>query len=174
MGSVTILGDTYRTVVMPDGKEWLAENFRHADTPGFEVNNDVGNRAAYGRLYRYSDIMATALPDGWRVATREDWRGLTAAVGAAHDPFIWIHLKSGGTEYWDSDTGYDTYGFSARGAGYCNTTPVYAAFRAVTYFGVSDPIAGERQTQVLSNPAEARSVARQLQKDGRTRNRGIR
>lgn len=157
MGTATILGDTYTTAVMPDGREWLETNFRHAATPGFEVDNNAGNRAEWGRLYRYSDIMAATLPDGWRVPTRSDWVDLIGAVGAEVDPFIWIHLKSGGLTYWNNDAGYDSYGFAARGTGYCNTAPVFAAFRAATYFGVADPVPGEKQILVLSTTVASAS-----------------
>lgn len=158
MGTATILGDTYTTVVMPDGKEWLASNFRSTTVTGYEVNNDAGNRVAYGRLYRLSDILAATLPDGWRVQTIADVDGLIAAVTADVAPSTTIvgALKSAGTAYWDQDFGSDLYGFGFNGAGWKDAAyPNWYNFRQHGYFAVSDPTASKIQYRVTSSTTGA-------------------
>lgn len=117
MGTATIFGDTYSTVVMPDGKEWTAANLRTTLAPNKAPNGNEANVAIYGRLYQYDINTALAYPDGWRVPLQAEWDAMIAACGGAAT--AGGKLKSTGTAYWNSpNTGAtDEFGFSAFPAG---------------------------------------------------------
>ena len=117
-GTAEILGTIYPWKKMPDGKYWIAQNFAWVGT-GFDYAGDSGNRAAYGRLYQYTQLATiTASLDGnFRVPVRADWDALFAAVGGI--AVAARKLKEPGTAHWtapNSATG--DYGFAVRGAGY--------------------------------------------------------
>jgi len=100
-------GRRYKTVLMPDGHIWMAENLNYVTPGSYENNNDPANGAIYGRLYTKAAAMAVA-PPGWHLPTKEEWDALVAAVGASPA----IKLKS--TDGWNSDgNGTDDFGFTA-------------------------------------------------------------
>jgi len=82
-------GNIYRTVTI--GKQiWLAENLRVTKfqdgskvNTGFIPNDDKSNLAIYGRLYDWYDVTDTRnlCPEGWRVASDEDYKALEIAIG---------------------------------------------------------------------------------------------
>lgn len=124
--SVVIGGKTYRTVSMPDGREWLAENLTYLDD-NIGVGELMGSidepRAdwyrysqteyeTYGLLYNYA--AATYLNDhknelfpGWHVPSKEELDNLVASVGDASNIYI---------TGWNDGT--DTYGFGLQPAGF--------------------------------------------------------
>jgi len=123
-----------RTVEMPDGKTWMAENLNYvtADSwcygeggQAWDGNNYVtlttpqiqANCDTYGRLYTW-DAAKTACPNGWHLPTRDEWNNLVDSVGGWS--IAWKKLKS--SDYWtyyaDSYIGTDDYGFSALPGGY--------------------------------------------------------
>lgn len=82
MGTASINGLTYPTTVV-GGREWLSVDYLG---PGrMSHPNEYPNGTLYPILahYRFADIMAQSLPEGWRVPTVEDWQGLLDAVGGA-------------------------------------------------------------------------------------------
>ena len=136
--TVVIGGRTYRTVTMPDGKEWLAENLdykfdgcfvgtnydwsQNTKTPlamyyrGDETTYGSTGKN-YGLLYNFNAASlldtnkATLLPSGWRVPTRQDWASLVTSLG--ENPGTKIKATS-----WN---GSDDYGMSVLPAGqYCD------------------------------------------------------
>lgn len=136
--TVVIGGRTYRTVTMPDGKEWLAENLdykfdgcfvgtnydwsQNTKTPlamyyrGDETTYGSTGKN-YGLLYNFNAASlldtnkATLLPSGWRVPTRQDWSSLVTSLG--ENPGTKIKATS-----WN---GSDDYGMSVLPAGqYCD------------------------------------------------------
>jgi len=127
-GTATILGDTYQTIIMPDGKEWLAENFRSSDggLAKKSPNDDPTKVADYGYLYTRPAMVTIngMVADGWRVPTKAEWNALFAACGGSQ---AGGGLKSTGTTYWDApNTGAtNATGFSARGAGAHNGSTPY-------------------------------------------------
>jgi len=154
IGAVSFHGDDYTTVIMPDGREWLASNIRSTLIAGYEVNNNAANRLAYGRLYRRNDIVAATLPEGWRVQTIADVDGLFAAITAAQlpSPTVSASLKSIGTTYWDQAFGTDVYGFGFNGAGWKDAAyPNWYNFRQHGYFAVADPTASKVQYRIISS-----------------------
>jgi uncharacterized protein (TIGR02145 family) len=97
-------GKVYRTVVMPDGMEWLAENLNYNQPGSVFYNNDPAMGDLYGRLYTWQQAM-DAVPEGWRLPTREEWAALVDAVGTTPG----TKLKAVSPR-WD---GTDDFGFSA-------------------------------------------------------------
>jgi uncharacterized protein (TIGR02145 family) len=140
---VTIGGRSYKTVKMPDGKVWLAENldwkfdgltFRDG-TEGNEMDSSLEPRAAYynydestygaegnkyGLLYNWGAAdyindhwLELGLPEGWHVASPEEWQELFDSIGEDTGK----KLKS--TTGWrlPEENGTDEYGFGAVPAG---------------------------------------------------------
>jgi uncharacterized protein (TIGR02145 family) len=136
MGAATIFGDTYSTVIMPDGKEWLASNLRRSDYGVIVPGDTEADILAYGRGYYPAEFLAwTDLPDGWRVPTEAEWNTLFVAIGATYvDESIgrWTPagtiLKKPGTDYWvaTSVPGEDDYGFGVTGSGYWIGPPYFS------------------------------------------------
>ena len=120
MGTATILGDTYQTVVMPDGKEWV-NKFRY-DALGRWLLDDSGypNALEFGKYYTYTerDTIAGLLTDGWRIPTADDFTGLFASTAPAS-------LCGTGTTYWILGQGTDDYGFTQQAGGFCNSVGFY-------------------------------------------------
>ena len=133
-------GQTYKTVTIGT-QTWMAENLNYADStamPNLKGNswcyrNSADNCAKYGRLYTWTAAMnidssyqstkASAMistlqqgvcPTGWHIPTNEEWTMLENAVG---EDVAGMKLKS--TSGWFSNgNGTDSYGFSARSAGF--------------------------------------------------------
>jgi uncharacterized protein (TIGR02145 family) len=109
-------GKRYRTVLMPDGKRWMAQNLNYVTPTSFEYNNDPANGAKYGRLYTWDEALTVA-PPGWHLPAQSEWGALPAAVGGALVAGAKLKSKSG----WNSNgNGTDDYGFSALPGGYYN------------------------------------------------------
>ena len=101
---LVIDGKTYRTVTMPDGKEWTAENIAANSLGGVWYNNDPQAHPEYGKYYTPMEIANISIP-GWHVATWEDWTDLNIAVD-----YDLLKLRS--TTGWsDGYTSTDDYGF---------------------------------------------------------------
>jgi len=138
---VTIGSHTYKTVTMPDGKEWLAENLDYK-WQGLYLNltsdyslpraqyydndeADYGIDGTYkcGLLYNWkaaqyiNDNRATICP-GWHVPSREEWAALRKSITGNAGTSIKAKNKSV-TSNWPSGwNGDDTYEFKALPSGY--------------------------------------------------------
>lgn len=82
-------GNVYQTVTL-GGQTWLSENlkttrFRDLSSvrTGFIPKDDEKNLATYGRLYSWLDVAdeRNLCPDGFRVATDDDWKKLEQHIG---------------------------------------------------------------------------------------------
>jgi len=87
-------GKTYKTVKMPDGKIWMAENLNYETESGsWCYDNDPSNAVKYGRLYDWNTAK-TVCPRGWRLPSRSDWHRLCCAVNddmwMEKDGMIWL------------------------------------------------------------------------------------
>lgn len=126
IGSVTIGDKTYRTVVMPDGKEWMAENLDFLPSDGSIAKNPSGSPSTaaawyynsdeatygwegkrYGLLYNWYAAKALTIA-GWHLPSKTEWDALASACGGSS---CGTKLKS--TTNWDSGNGTDNWGFTA-------------------------------------------------------------
>lgn len=86
-------GNVYRTVTIGE-QVWLAEGLRStkfqdgsAVSSGVIPKDDKANLLKYGRLYNWYDVAdeRNLCPEGWRVATDEDWKTLERSIGMPED-----------------------------------------------------------------------------------------
>lgn len=118
MGTATILGDTYQTVVMPDGKEWLAENLKWTGAGAWWNNgaSNDGDGRYYTRESAVGAVSSALVGTPWRLATEAEITALAVSVGGLS--VAGKALKTSGTTYWLTNTGVtDAYGFGLHGAG---------------------------------------------------------
>lgn len=131
-GSVTIGDKTYRTVIMPDGKEWMAENLDFkADGISINPQGCPDTAAAwyynrdeatygwegkkYGLLYNWVAAKSLTIA-GWHLPTKNELDSLLTSIGGSNN---YKRLKS--TTEWNSGyNGTDNYGFTAFPAGSYN------------------------------------------------------
>lgn len=132
-GQVTIGDKTYRTVVMPDGKEWMAENLDYKAegiTMGIARYSNIARAAYYqdneatygweGKKYGllYNNAAARALTiAGWHLPSITEWNSLISACGGQNDNTA-TKLKS--TTEWSSGNGTDNWRFTVFPAGIVN------------------------------------------------------
>ena len=129
-------GRSYRTVIMPDGREWLAENldfkFDGCDIGAEDYptnpcawyydNNEslygIDNERHCGLLYnwyaiKYLNDNRASLCPGWHVPTYDEWDYLSYCVqGNRSDWQGGKRLKSLATSWATNWDGTDQYGFS--------------------------------------------------------------
>ncbi len=128
-------GKTYRTVKMPDGKLWLAENldFKFCNVGGsgtpstpnaWYYNNDETtygwNGYKCGLLYNWHAVKLledhkSELCPGWHVPTTSEWDALATAVGGTST--AGTKLKAANVSWATSWGGTDDYGFAVLPAG---------------------------------------------------------
>lgn len=101
---------------------WMCKNYDSL-FPGSRVyNDDEANRAIYGGLYTYSQVMASGfVPAGWHVPTLAEWQTLIAYAVTG------IALKEVGHTHWKdsgdpANDGIDTYDFTALPSGLFDTS----------------------------------------------------
>jgi len=72
----------YGFKTMPDGKNWMVENFDYAQSGSWYYNNNLSSPpfTKAGRLYTWDQAIA-AVPDGWHLPTDAEWAALALAVG---------------------------------------------------------------------------------------------
>jgi uncharacterized protein (TIGR02145 family) len=118
-------GQTYRTVKMPDGKVWMAQNLNYKPESGNSwcYDNDESMGEKYGRLYDLNTAMVIS-PVGWHLPTCQEWNDLISAAGGDAAGKM-LKSKSGWIE---NGNGTDDYGFSALPGGYrCSDGTFYGA-----------------------------------------------
>ena len=103
-------GKTYKTVKMPDGKTWMAENLNYNAKGSMCYDNKSANCQKYGRLYTW-DAAVDACPVGWRLPSADEFERLLANAGSS-DKEKSLNLRAGS---WKR--GEDKFGFSALPAG---------------------------------------------------------
>lgn len=139
-----VIGDKeYRTVVMPDGKEWLAENLDLSVSMNGALyyNNDQATYGwegkKYGQLYALGLIVQLVkVITGWRLPTAYDFENLALSIG--ND--VATKLKS--TTDWINSTGTDNYGFTAYPAGNNTNYTFYSIGTATTFWTSEAPSGG--------------------------------
>lgn len=134
-------GNAYKTITI-GSKTWMAENlrttkYRNGDAipevtsnsewtnlasgaySNYDNDPDLNALATFGRLYNWfavSDSRQIA-PEGWHVATKEDWEELAGELGGL--PAAGGKLKETGNTHWNApNTGADnSSGFTALPSG---------------------------------------------------------
>jgi uncharacterized protein (TIGR02145 family) len=106
-------GKIYKTVLMPDGKWWAAENMAWAGA-GVDYDNNPTNRATYGRLYTWTEAMAVC-PTGTHLPTDAEWTAMGTACGTPSTLGLRLKASSGWSGF---GSGTDIYGFHALPSGY--------------------------------------------------------
>lgn len=131
-------GNLYQTVTL-GGQTWLSENLRTTRfqdlspvTSGFIPKDDEKYLATYGRLYSWVDVAdeRKLCPEGFRVATDDDWKELERHIGVAveelhregwrGDNDVAITLKAQQPDSWlkhFDKTKINAHQFNARPAG---------------------------------------------------------
>ena len=94
MPAAAIAGKTYNTVILPDGKEWMAEYLQDTAPGGLWYQDNAGN-AVLGRHYNYAEVSAMAYPGGWHVPTEAEWSAMRAACGGTTGLAYRLCNKSG-------------------------------------------------------------------------------
>lgn len=151
VGSAEIGGKTYRTVIMPDGKEWMAENldfiaegitFRDGTSGNTWVTGNTAqasyynydettyswNGKKYGLLYNFAATRALTIA-GWHVPTKDEWSNLFNKCGGWSNAGTYLKSTTG----WDSGNGTDNYGFTIYPTGYVSQGTFSATGRYVYY-----------------------------------------
>lgn len=132
---VTFDGYSYKSIVLGNGQEWMAENLRtskfcngdpipnwtadalpeETDVYWVHYDNNSQYENPYGKLYNWYtvDDSRNICPCGWHVPTVSEWLELTNYLkryGNAGD-----QMKSTGTQYWEGSNTHanNKSGFSA-------------------------------------------------------------
>ena len=78
-------GQTYQTVTLGD-QTWLGQNLNYeTDNNSWCYDDDPENCETFGRLYDWEAAM-TACPDGWHLASDEEWSTLIKYLDPGADP----------------------------------------------------------------------------------------
>jgi len=150
-------GNIYKTVIIGD-QTWMAENLRsthYSDGTSitcFDYNNDSSNSQNFGRLYPWPAIIQDTspnngspkyvqgiAPDGWHLATKEEWETLFNSLGGA--PIAGGKLKESGTTHWNSpNTGAtNSSGFTAVAGGFRGSDGIYYDLgKHGSYWGITN------------------------------------
>lgn len=131
-------GREYKTVTMPDGKVWLAENLDYKfdgciigemstegeDPRAAYYNNDEAtygvNGNKYGLLYnwyaaKYINANRSTLCPGWHVPSRNELGAIASYTVCGSDPSRKLKSETGWRTYGG---GTDVYGFNVKGGGF--------------------------------------------------------
>lgn len=127
-------GKTYKTILMPDGKWWTAENLAWAGS-GVDYDNDPANRAIYGRLYTWTEATTLAAFPGTHLPSETERDDFVTSVGGVSSA---SKLMSTGSEWLAGGVARtNDFGFSALPAGFRNTSGTFNFLRQTTYFWTS-------------------------------------
>ena len=111
-------GHIYRTVTIGN-QVWFAENLSFKSDNSFPCGGDESNAPKFGRLYKWNAAM-DAVPEGWRLPSKEDFEELLNFVSENSDEESGTALKA--KDAWKDDPdgcpmGTDEFGFCALPAG---------------------------------------------------------
>lgn len=72
-------GKTYKTVKMPDGKTWMAENLNYKMNGSMCYENNAANCSMGGQLYEWK-AAKRACPSGWHLPSREEFLAMLKSI----------------------------------------------------------------------------------------------
>ena len=136
-------GDEIANIIESD--EW--QNLAQQQTGAWAYYNNRPENEIYGKLYNWYAVNDSRglCPDGWRVATDNDWQQLERYLGMAAaqasstgwrgaDANVGGKLKDAGTHYWRGPNvgANNESGFSAMAGGYRFTSGTYSY---LSFFG---------------------------------------
>jgi uncharacterized protein (TIGR02145 family) len=140
-------GNEYSTVQI-GSQTWLAQNLksRHYSNGApiseyTSYNNDQKLEAIFGLLYsqkaatQNSNINGVqgACPTNWHIPTKQEWETLISTVGTGYNAAL--HLKEQGDIHWlYTNSGTNTFGFGALGAGVYRNGEVLLPLLKSSYF----------------------------------------
>lgn len=128
-------GKVYKTVLMPDGKWWSAENLAWAGA-GVYYADDPANGLIYGKLYTWAEVSASIVPQGAHIPTKDDRDNLVTAVGAASAG----KFMSPSSEWLAGGIARtDDFGFAAMPGGFANSSGLYNFLHQTAYFWTDTP-----------------------------------
>jgi uncharacterized protein (TIGR02145 family) len=108
----------FKTVKMPDGKEWMAENLNIEMGNSICYDNKEENCKQCGRLYDW-ETAVKACPEGWHLPTAKEWSALAVAAGGKEIAGAAFKSKKSWTKFsGKSGNGTDKYGFSVFPCGF--------------------------------------------------------
>lgn len=127
---VTRYSDGTPITLVESDTDWYNLEDNNTDKAYCYYNNNINNEAEiYGAMYTFAaavngspdqtgeDTIQGVCPDGWHVATYDDWRSIGGGTTLGS-----IKLKAEGDEYWgEGNNGTDVYGFRALPGGYRNS-----------------------------------------------------
>lgn len=120
LGSFTDLrdGQTYKTISFENTETgakvvWMAQNLNYKVDNSYAYDDDESNRKEFGLLYTW-EAAQKACPNGWHLATDEEWSTLVREFGGADNAGEALKSVSG----WREDgNGTNIGGFNALPAG---------------------------------------------------------
>ena len=120
-------GNVYRTVTI-GGQTWMAENLNYEISNSWCYAESESDCDKYGRLYTWHAALK-ACPDGWHLASEEEWRELERYLGMSEEQIITMYMRGDGmgtklknVNAWEStvanESEYDIFGFNALPGGF--------------------------------------------------------
>ena len=98
--TLVIDGREYRTVTMPDGSVWMAENLAADSFGGIWYNNDETTYGEYGKLYSQADQANIVVP-GWHIPTLKEYASMMESIGVdIEDSSTYSNLAMLKTSTW--------------------------------------------------------------------------
>jgi uncharacterized protein (TIGR02145 family) len=108
---------TYKTVEMPDGNIWMAENLNYTAGNSICYENKEENCKQCGRLYDWETAIK-ACPKDWHLPTDEEWEVLVKTIGGSSTAGDILKSKSSWSYEGVFVNGTDKHGFSAIACGF--------------------------------------------------------
>lgn len=122
--TVEIGGQKY-PIIKIGGQTWTAESYNGSGGENyFIVDKSPANE---GKLYTMAEAKSVALPEGWRLPSKEDLEKLMVAVGGSKNNLGTMELNEEGSKKlmsasgWNFTAGVNTLSFNALPTGYYNT-----------------------------------------------------
>lgn len=82
---------SYRTILMRDGKIWMAENMRYKvsniEDRSWCPDNEKQNCKKYGKLYNWESVQEVC-PEGWHLPSDDEWWEMIQEYGGADQAFL--------------------------------------------------------------------------------------